>query len=76
LAVVQGMKSFSTSIQKTIENNHPFMGYETRIKCEEYLGIFCGILSVPSNNVMDLNNDMYMILVLHMSRTTTSNIQN
>ena len=27
-------------------------------ECGEYLGIFHGILSVPHNNVMDLNNVM------------------
>ena len=29
-----------------------------QIECEEYLGILCGILSVPHNNVMDFNDVM------------------
>ena len=29
-----------------------------QIKCGEYVGILRGILSIPHNNVMDLNNVM------------------
>ena len=31
---------------------------EIQFECEEYLGIFCGISSVPRNHVMNLNNVM------------------
>ena len=32
--------------------------FHIQIECEEYLGILCGILSVPHNNVMDFNDVM------------------
>jgi len=33
----------------------------TQTECENYLGIFCGLLSVPHYIVMDLNNVMWAI---------------
>ena len=42
-----------------IENiPHNIPGYSPHPECGEYRGMFSGILSVPQNTVMDLNNAM------------------
>ena len=33
--------------------------FHIQLKCEKYPNIFCGVLSIPHNTVMDVNNIMY-----------------
>ena len=38
-----------------------------QFECRTYLGIFHGILSVPQNIVMDMNNAMYLLITPTLS---------